>query len=205
MAAESEEYLAVLKASYDYDPQAEGEIPIKESQLLFLIEKTDDELVTFTLYHLSNTDQNSHKLVESQSKGGITGGREPSWSCTRCLCRAGPCSPASLSRVPHFPRQADHTFVVKAIYDYDASAPGELTIKEDETLLVFNAEEEWLLVQSQKEGGKAGFVPGNYVEVCLPPIGVVLSSSLTYYRRQGKRNPLLRQCLRLSKLLSHLR
>jgi hypothetical protein len=46
MALESEEYLAILKASYDYDPQAEGEIPIKENQLLFLVEKTDEELVS---------------------------------------------------------------------------------------------------------------------------------------------------------------
>jgi hypothetical protein len=56
---------------------------------------------------------------------------------------------------------------VKALYDYDAAAPGELSIKEDEILLVFDREDDWILVQSQKEGGRAGFVPGNYVEeVC---------------------------------------
>ena len=38
-------YLQVLKASYDYDPQSEDEIAIKEDQLLFLIERTDDECV----------------------------------------------------------------------------------------------------------------------------------------------------------------
>ena len=45
MAAEQETYLAVLKASYDYEPQpdAEDELPIKENQLLFLLERTDDE------------------------------------------------------------------------------------------------------------------------------------------------------------------
>jgi hypothetical protein len=65
--------------------------------------------------------------------------------------------------------QADHTSVVKALYDYDANAPGELSVKEDELLLVFDTDDEWLLVQSQSEDGKAGFVPGNYVEVgnCL--------------------------------------
>lgn len=31
-------------------------------------------------------------------------------------------------------------------------------------LNVFGKEEDWLLVQSQKEGGKIGYVPGNYVE-----------------------------------------
>ena len=47
MSSEPEEYLAVLKAAYDYEPQAdaEDEIAIKENQLLFLLERTDDEYV----------------------------------------------------------------------------------------------------------------------------------------------------------------
>ena len=45
MSDEQEEYIAVLKASYDYTPQSEEEIEIKEDQLLLLIEKTDDEYV----------------------------------------------------------------------------------------------------------------------------------------------------------------
>ena len=43
MAQSGEEYLAVLKASYDYEPQSEDEIAIKENQVVFLLEKTDDE------------------------------------------------------------------------------------------------------------------------------------------------------------------
>lgn len=54
---------------------------------------------------------------------------------------------------------------MKALYDYEANAPGELTVKEDEVLLVFGQEDAWLVVQSQAEGGKAGFVPENYCEV----------------------------------------
>lgn len=38
-------YLAVIKASYDYDPQSEDEIAIKEDQLLFLIGRVDEEFV----------------------------------------------------------------------------------------------------------------------------------------------------------------
>ncbi len=56
--------------------------------------------------------------------------------------------------------------MVKALYDYAANAPGELTITEDEILLVFDTEQDWILVQSKKEGGKAGYVPANYVEAC---------------------------------------
>ena len=50
MAAEQEKYLLVLKASYDYEPQegAEDEIAIKENQLLFLLERADDECGYFT-------------------------------------------------------------------------------------------------------------------------------------------------------------
>lgn len=63
--------------------------------------------------------------------------------------------------------QAPHSSVVKALYDYEASAPGELSMKEDNVLLVFDREEAWLLVQNQAEGGKAGYVPENYVQVHL--------------------------------------
>ena len=38
-------YLAILKASYNYEPQSEDEIAIKEDQLLFLIERVDEESV----------------------------------------------------------------------------------------------------------------------------------------------------------------
>ena len=41
--ATSFSYLAVIKASYDYEPQSEDEIAIKEDQILFLLEKTDEE------------------------------------------------------------------------------------------------------------------------------------------------------------------
>jgi len=40
---EHEEYLAVLKSSYDYEPQSEDEIAITENQIVFLLERTDDE------------------------------------------------------------------------------------------------------------------------------------------------------------------
>lgn len=57
--------------------------------------------------------------------------------------------------------------MVKALYDYEATAPGELSIKEDDVLYAFEAEEDWLLVQTDKDGGKAGFVPVTYVEEVL--------------------------------------
>lgn len=60
--------------------------------------------------------------------------------------------------------QAEHVSVAKALYDYEAAQPGELTVSEDEVLYVYGKDDDWLLVHSQKEGGKVGYVPGNYVE-----------------------------------------
>ncbi|KAJ6514888.1 hypothetical protein C8R47DRAFT_1172958 [Mycena vitilis] len=60
--------------------------------------------------------------------------------------------------------RADHTSVVKALYDYEARATDELSIAEGQILLVFDKEGERLLVQTHEDGGKAGFVPANYVE-----------------------------------------
>ena len=54
--------------------------------------------------------------------------------------------------------------MVKALYDYEAAQAGELSVTEDEILEVFSKEEDWLLVQSRKEGQAVGYVPGNYVE-----------------------------------------
>lgn len=47
--------------------------------------------------------------------------------------------------------------------------------------MVFDREEDWILVQS-KEGGKAGFVPGNYVEevcTCIEHVDSYLSRTQT--------------------------
>ena len=41
--AEMEQYLAVLKASYDYEPQSDDEVKVQDDQILFLLERTDDE------------------------------------------------------------------------------------------------------------------------------------------------------------------
>ncbi|QRV76374.1 actin cytoskeleton-regulatory complex protein SLA1 [Ceratobasidium sp. AG-Ba] len=53
----------------------------------------------------------------------------------------------------------------KALYDYTANGDGELSISEDEPLYVYEQEEEWSLVKSNKPGGKAGYVPATYIEL----------------------------------------
>ena len=62
------------------------------------------------------------------------------------------------------PAQAEHTSIVKALYDYEAAAPGELSVHEDDVLMLFDTEDDWILVQNSRAEGGAGYVPGNYVE-----------------------------------------
>lgn len=53
--ADAEPYHAVLKASYDYSPQSDDDIALTADQLLFLIEKVDDESV-LPFYSLAIAD-----------------------------------------------------------------------------------------------------------------------------------------------------
>jgi hypothetical protein len=130
MGAEPNDYLAVLKAVYDYEPQSDDEIALTEDQVVFLLERCYDDWWRVKIKGDSHRDE----------------------------------SPVGLVPGPYL-EQVKRISVVKALYDYDAISPGELSIKEDEILNVYGTEDEWLLVQSQKVGGKAGFVPGSCVEV----------------------------------------
>ncbi|KAL1747654.1 hypothetical protein HDZ31DRAFT_60987 [Schizophyllum fasciatum] len=130
MPDELEEYLAVLKATYDYDATEPDECTIKENQLLLLLQRVDDDWWKIKVKGDSADDD--------EAPSGMV--------------------PAA------YVEPADRTSVVKALYDYEASAPGELSIKEDEILDVFSTDSDWLLAQTRRDGGKAGYIPANYVE-----------------------------------------
>ena len=72
---------------------------------------------------------------------------------------------------------------MKALYEYEANAEGELSLQEDEILEVYSKDDDWFLVQSRKEGGKIGYIPGNYVEEVCTHISLnVVSGVLTVVR-----------------------
>ncbi|KAH7105422.1 hypothetical protein BKA62DRAFT_689653 [Auriculariales sp. MPI-PUGE-AT-0066] len=121
-------YLDVLKASYDYVAQSNDEVSIKEDQLVFLVERTDDEWWKIKVKQDGLEDKGPVGLVPA-----------------------------------NYLEEASVMSTVKAQYDYEAAAPGELSIKEDAELLVYEKEEEWLLVKL-KSDAKAGYVPANYCE-----------------------------------------
>ncbi len=64
--------------------------------------------------------------------------------------------------------QATPQGFVKAIYDYEAAATGELTVSDGQVLAVYEKEDDWMLVEIEAPGapGKflCGYVPANYVE-----------------------------------------
>ena len=71
-------------------------------------------------------------------------------------------SPAPPGICADYVPQASPIWIAKALYDYEATAGDELTITEDETLLVYDKEEDWSLVKSQTGKG-IGFVPTAYI------------------------------------------
>jgi len=54
--------------------------------------------------------------------------------------------------------------VAKAVYEYTATAAGELSVAEDEVVHVYEKDDDWWLVKGTSDGGRVGLVPGNYVE-----------------------------------------
>jgi hypothetical protein len=76
------------------------------------------------------------------------------------------------------------------VYDYEATAPGELSVHEDDVLYMFYNEGDWILVQDSTTEGRAGYVPGNYIEVVdeedpkpVPPAStrIIVPDSVSLY------------------------
>ncbi|KAI0921699.1 hypothetical protein AcV7_008117 [Taiwanofungus camphoratus] len=59
---------------------------------------------------------------------------------------------------------AEHTSIVKALYDYEATQSTELNVKEDDVLYVYGKDDDWLLVRKELDETQVGYVPANYVE-----------------------------------------
>ncbi|KAJ3194292.1 cytoskeletal protein binding protein [Irineochytrium annulatum] len=70
-------------------------------------------------------------------------------------------SPAALGMKP--PK------IAKALYDYDATTDEELTMREDDNLMVLDdTDADWWKVRLVKKGGGEGLVPATYVELQQP-------------------------------------
>lgn len=108
------------------------------------------------------------QLVEGQGQTRIPGRRWARRTGSGCVCRGGTSPRWSCRPNAHILPQAPHTSLVKALYDYDAAADGELSIKEDDVLRMYETEGDWILAQHDSADG-AGYVPANYVEEASGP------------------------------------
>lgn len=84
--------------------------------------------------------------------------------------------------------QAAPLSTVRAIYDYDAAASGELTIIDGQSLSVHEKEDEWILVERDGAKGKkeCGYVPANYVEEVSGIIIILCTSADDIFFIVGK-------------------
>lgn len=71
--------------------------------------------------------------------------------------------------------------VAKAVYDYTATATGELSIAEDEVVHVYERDDDWWLVKGTNNGGMVGLVPGSYVEETVRAMHPCMASRATNY------------------------
>ena len=93
MPDDPETYLAVLKAAYDYEPQpdADDELAIKENQVLFLVERVDDELSTAlpTSFLRFSSDFQLFSVVGGRSSRNKTTTLLLAWSPVHTLNKCG--------------------------------------------------------------------------------------------------------------------
>jgi SH3 domain len=86
--------------------------------------------------------------------------------------------------------QTEPTSTVKALYDYEAVSPGEVSITEGEALSVYEKDDDWILVKCERDGGKVGYVPANYVEEVRFQKAFIFVLSSGKYLSLGVRNRL---------------
>lgn len=72
------------------------------------------------------------------------------------------------------------------LFEYEAASKGELSIIEDEILKVFDYEEQWILVKTDRDGGRVGYVPESYVEEVWVPDHLGLLSFNHHFSSMAK-------------------
>ncbi|KAL7714367.1 Variant sh3 domain containing protein [Entamoeba marina] len=100
-------------------------------------------------------DSNGNVLFEGGSTSGMTSSHEPNVQMSISQPEVVEEPSSGLEKV---------NFNVRALYDYTADAESELTMYENETLIITEKHDSgwWFATNSQ---GQSGFVPENYVEI----------------------------------------
>ncbi|CCU82452.1 Actin cytoskeleton-regulatory complex protein sla1/complex protein sla1 [Blumeria hordei DH14] len=130
-------FVGVYKALYDYAPQSEGELPISDGDILYILEKSEEDDWWKAKKKASGEDEDEpvglipNNYVEKVS------------SFLRCLA----------TPVTH----------ARALYDYTRQTDEEISFLEDSILDVYDiSDHDWILVGLEED---FGFAPANYIEI----------------------------------------
>ncbi|PFH55467.1 hypothetical protein XA68_18266 [Ophiocordyceps unilateralis] len=134
-------FLGVFRAIYDYVPQAEGELTFADGDLLYILDKNDDD-----------------GWWKAKRKAGATDEDEPEGLVPNNYVEPV----GALTPFPTF-FSASALSQARAIYEYTRQTDEELSFPEDALLQIFDTSDpDWILAGHEDE---YGFVPSNYIEV----------------------------------------
>lgn len=151
----------LVRALYDYDPQEENEIQLIEGQIVEQVEKISDEwwqgvyrgvVGVFPSNYVEEIGYGSSSPVVNQAPNPVPlPPREPEPE------------PIAVAAPPPLPAREEVGLTAVALYDFDATASDELTIRENDVITnVDCASDEWW---SGTLNGVVGLFPANFVEL----------------------------------------
>lgn len=169
-------FLSICTALYDYQPQADGELEIKEGELLYILEKdSGDDWWKAKKRAAAEEDDEPvglipNNYVELVSVQALL--RSSFWNSSICdnffssadftvdlNCNGFRRTPG----LTKFVLQAKPVQTAKALYDYSRQTEEEVTFTEDAILEVFDTSDpDWTLVGISDD---YGFAPANYIEL----------------------------------------
>lgn len=137
-------FVQVCTALYDYAPQDEGELELKEGELVYILGKSEEEDWSKAKKKAVNDDEEEPVgLVPNNYVEEV-----------RCIFIA---EHNLLTQ-----RQAQPLYQAKALYDYTKQTEEEISVKEDAVVFVYDTSDpDWSLVGFDEE---FGFAPANYIE-----------------------------------------
>lgn len=164
-------FLGVYSAVYDYQPQGEGELEIKEGDVLYILDKNSDDDWWKAKKKAERDDEDEPEgLVPNNYVEEVSPRRG---RCIGCVAH----SAHWLRRGGGWPRicnwndaylstrnvQAQPKHQAKGLFDYTRQTDEEVSFSEDAEILVYDTSDpDWTLVGV---GSDYGFAPANYIEI----------------------------------------
>ena len=146
-------FLSICTALYKYVPQGDGELPIEEGDLVFILEKsTEDDWWKATKKASVEGKEDPVGLIPNNYVEEV-----------RNFFLSIAFSQLDSVTNKTFTTQAQPTHHAKALYDYTRQTDEEISFSEDAALLVYDTSDpDWSLVGLD---GEYGFAPANYIEI----------------------------------------